>query len=143
MKTEYVEHFHEILYDALAAKASALQRKLTAQEWLDETEKCYVHHHSGHQMISAEEARQIYDVYPRKVGKAGAIAAIQRIRISPAKLLEATTAFALCVARWPANEKQYIPHPATWFNRGSYDDDPKEWLRGGEAMPSQFNKTYT
>ena len=37
--------------------------------------------------------------------------------------------YADATTRWPVADRQFIPHPATWFNRGSYDDDPKEWSR--------------
>lgn len=97
--------------------------------------------------ISAED---IYNAYPRKVGKQAAIKAIQKaikaIRApgwdgacdrNEAYLHARTQAYAAAVAQWPEAEKQYIPHPATWFNRGSYEDDPKEWQRG-TATTSQF-----
>lgn len=37
-------------------------------------------------------------------------------------------AFSVCrmVASTPV---QYLPHPATWFNAGRYDDDPREWAK--------------
>jgi hypothetical protein len=94
-------------------------------------------------------AEEIYAAYPRKVGRAAAIKAINKV---PSKwrdggfamrkfLLERTQSYAAAVAKWPAADKQFIPHPATWFNRGSYDDDPKEWSRGA-ATTSQFSKTH-
>lgn len=97
--------------------------------------------------VTAEDmAEAIYKTYPRKVGKAAAIKAIAKaLRLSdhsPAGLLNATRRYADAVAKWPAEDKKFIPHPATWFNRGSYDDDPKEWQRGAAAAPSQFSKTY-
>lgn len=77
-------------------------------------------------------AEEIYQAFPRKQGKIDAIAAIKKAmkREDPAHLLERTKAFAIAVDRWPADEKpRFIPHPATWFNRGSYDDDPQTWQR--------------
>lgn len=91
----------------------------------------------------------IYAAYPRKIGKQAAIKAIRtQIKLlarlgtlegakNEAWLLGKTKAYAAAVAQWPEAEKQYIPHPATWFNRGSYEDDPKEWQRG-TATTSQF-----
>ncbi len=46
------------------------------------------------------------------------------------------------VSRWPAEDRKFVPHPATWFNQERYLDDPKEWQRGAAAVPSQFTKTY-
>jgi hypothetical protein len=95
------------------------------------------------------------------VGKQAAIKAIQKAakicpktfiatdvesggsrKLSPVEyLLDRVQLYAAAVAKWPAADKQFIPHPATWFNRGSYDDDPKEWSRG-TATTSQFSKTH-
>jgi hypothetical protein len=83
----------------------------------------------------------IYAAYPRKVGKRAALKAIEKaMRVSdrsPLGMLRQTRAYAAAVAQWPEAEKQYIPHPATWFNRGSYEDDPNEWQRG-TSTTSQF-----
>jgi len=100
---------------------------------------------TGIATTSAITAEDIYAAYPRKVGKQAALKAIEKAHKSQYKtmwmLLQLTQAYAAAVAQWPAADKQYVPHPATWFNRGSYDDDPKEWQRGAAATPSQFSKT--
>jgi len=100
---------------------------------------------------STVTAEDIYAAYPRKVGKQGAIKAIQKAakligpdprsttRFCPyAVLLERTQAFAKATASWPEADRHFICHPATWFSRGSYEDDPKEWERG-TAPASQFS----
>jgi hypothetical protein len=102
----------------------------------------------------ASTAEDIYAAYPRKVGKQGAIKAIQKAakiigpkatsmtRFCPYEiLLERTQAFAKATASWPQEERHFICHPATWFNRGSYDDDPKEWERN-TAPASQFSVSH-
>lgn len=82
----------------------------------------------------------IYQAYPRKVGKADALKAIVAAMhkrgcptmgySSPAEyMLSCVKQYAAAVAKWPKDEQRFVPHPATWFNRGSYDDDPKEWVR--------------
>ena len=88
-------------------------------------------------------ADTIYAAYPRKVGRGSAIKAIQRAgkAVGMEKLLKAVKAYAEATSRWPVEERQYIPHPATWVNRGSYDDDPKEWERGTQHV-SQFSVTH-
>ena len=84
-----------------------------------------------------ELAEQIYNAYPRKVGKGAALRAIinaMRPGVSRAPfLLERVQAFAAATAHWPSTERIFIPHPATWFNAARYDDDPKEWDRGGQT----------
>jgi hypothetical protein len=82
--------------------------------------------------IDAITAEDIYDAFPRKVGKQAAIKAIEKALklLKPKWLLERTKAYAAAVAKWPAGDRQYVPHCSTWMNRGSYDDDPKEWQRG-------------
>ncbi len=112
-------------------------------------------------------AETVYNAYPRKVGKQAAIKAITKAakqktggflpvavtRHGPAVaphekapigllyLLNRTEAYAKATASWPEADRQYIPHPATWFNRGSYDDDPKEWERGS-VQASQFSQAH-
>jgi len=97
----------------------------------------------------ADLIEAIYRAYPRKVGKVAAEKAIANaLKVLPyAELLEATQAYAQAVARWtPAQRfthdgRDTVPHPATWFNRGSYADDRKEWERkaakkvDGPALP--------
>jgi hypothetical protein len=43
--------------------------------------------------------------------------------------LEATKAYAGATKAWPAADLQYVPHPATWFYRGSFEDDRANWNR--------------
>lgn len=88
-------------------------------------------------------AEDVYNAYPRKVGRSAAIKAIQKAGkgVGMERLLKAVKAYAEATSRWPAEERQYIPHPATWFNRGSYDDDPKEWERGS-VQASQFSQAH-
>ncbi len=91
-----------------------------------------------------EEAETIYQAYPLKVGKADALKAITAaLKVhSYAYLLERTELFAGCVSRWPASYRygttgrDTVPHPSTWFNRGSFEDDPQTWTRiGGRDLP--------
>ena len=79
------------------------------------------------------DALLIYKAYPRLVGRKAALKAIAAaLKVKPkAELLERVEAFALATKSWPAGDHQFSPHPATWFNRGSYDDDPREWQRQG------------
>ena len=87
-------------------------------------------------------AADIYAAYPRKVGKQSALKAITKaakLGGGMSFLLDKTNHYALAVKSWPAADKKFIPHPATWFNRGSYDDDQTEWKRGASAVTSQFS----
>lgn len=74
-------------------------------------------------------AHHVYASYPRKVGKKAALAAICRAgkTVDHQELLTATIDFAEATGRWPPERHQFIPHPATFFNQGRYEDDPKEW----------------
>lgn len=81
--------------------------------------------------LNAVDVDSIYAAYPRKVGKADALKAIAKaLKTKPAaELLAAVNAYAVAMADWPEGERQFIPHPATWFNGGRYDDDPATWVR--------------
>jgi hypothetical protein len=93
-------------------------------------------------------AREIYEAYPLHTAPKAAIRAIeQALRSRPAAdLMAACQAFAAAVATWPsADRARFVPHPATWFNQGRYDDDPRAWFRGknvGEGgAPADFDPT--
>lgn len=77
-------------------------------------------------MRQQELAESICQEYPRKVAKIDALKAIIKAmkENDPAFLLERTKAYAAAIV-W--KEKQFIPHPATWFNKGFFNDDPEEW----------------
>lgn len=91
----------------------------------------------------AISAETIYDAYPRKEGRQDALKAIAKAikHHPPAKLLERTRAYAAAVAEWPPEDNpRFIPHPATWFNGGRYDDDPSTWER--RASPHAKATSY-
>ena len=75
---------------------------------------------------STELAESIYQLYPRKVSKPDAITAIiKSLKTHSADFLrEKVTAYASAIT-W--QESRFIPHPATWFNKERFNDDPKEW----------------
>ena len=81
----------------------------------------------------------IYLAYPRRVGKHAAVkaiaAAVKRIKDKDDAvgfLLDRVTAYAAAVK---GQDPQFIPHPATWFNSGRYEDDETQWQRSGNHRP--------
>lgn len=89
--------------------------------------------------VGESPAARIYAAYPRKVAKTAAMKAIVTAleRTTADALLAATTAYAAAVAKWPEADRQFVPHPATWFNQGRYEDDPSTWARVPQARPGQ------
>jgi hypothetical protein len=81
--------------------------------------------------IGGVTAEDIYSVYPKKVGRADALKAIAKAmtRKPAQELFDKTKAYHDACFKWPKGEEKFIPHPATWFNRESYDDDPATWQR--------------
>jgi uncharacterized protein YdaU (DUF1376 family) len=77
------------------------------------------------------KVEKVYAAYPRKVGKNDAFRAIEKA-LSIAEntnhpwpwLLERTEEFAHSPA---GHNGEFTPHPASWFNKGRYFDDPREW----------------
>jgi hypothetical protein len=62
-------------------------------------------------------------VYPKRAAKRDAekaFAAAVKRGVAAAHI----TASAARYAAYPPDDPQFIPHPATWLNRGSYDDEP-------------------
>ena len=71
---------------------------------------------------------EFWQVYPRKVNKKAALKAWKKAtaEIEPYEITSAAEMFA---ASDIAAAGEFIPHPATWLNKGGYLDDPKEWER--------------
>src|SRR5690606_4759042 len=81
----------------------------------------------GRSATVAEQAEQIYQAYPIKVGRKKALEAITKaLKECPfEQLLESVQEFAAAVDGTPDRSK--IKHPATWFNQGCWDDDRSVW----------------
>jgi hypothetical protein len=89
-----------------------------------------------------------YAVYPRKKQRQDAMRAFARVLKSGAISLEAliakTKAFAASWEARPKAERQFIPYPASWLNKGGYGDEPEG--NGGEPAsapidPRSFDDT--
>jgi len=93
----------------------------------------------------ASQEELIYQAYPRHVGKRDALAAINKAvkrmekgengaPLSQAKALGELWKAAAKYAQSPSGQQgELTPHPATWFNKSRYLDDPKEWSTGGSS----------
>ena len=105
---------------------------------------------TNHQLTTKDnfqnQAEEIYAEYPRNVGKAKAIPAIISA-LKKAKdfsrVLARTKQFAELTAD---REREFIPHPTTWFNQHRYNDNPDEWMskeaRGAEVERLEHQLTY-
>lgn len=76
-----------------------------------------------------------WGVYPRRVGKGAAAKAHARAikRATPERILDGAQAVA---DRWRTlapDERQYVPHPATWLNADRWDDEA-EPVAGAPAV---------
>lgn len=95
----------------------------------------------------AEMVEAIYAAYPKHVGKT---AAIKAIRVAAGKagvdaLLERTKLYSGIVGGVIGTAgAKFVPHPATWFNQGRYDDDQDQWRQfAQDHAPPVVAKTVT
>ena len=93
------------------------------------------------------KADEIYRAYPKHVAKEAALKAISKALkvIGFDELLQAVKDFSQAVA---GSDKDLLPHPATWFNGGCWQDDRTTWKPrqrfGARQMPqAQQPMTYT
>jgi hypothetical protein len=83
-----------------------------------------------HARFAASEIESVYQQYPRKTAKAAALKAIKKSleNLDEEDPVAALRARVTEFANSPAGRKgEFVPYPATWFNRKQYLDDPKEW----------------
>lgn len=75
-----------------------------------------------------QQVEQIYGAYPRHTARDAAYKAIKKVLAKKpfVELLLIVQIYAAQTAKRIADgklEKEFIPHPSTWFNQGRYDDD--------------------
>ena len=76
----------------------------------------------------SQQAEKLYKLYPRHEAKADALRAISKaLQSIPFGVLEAAVVAYAKARSAPGNERQFTPLPATWFNKGRWDDDQTEW----------------
>ena len=72
-----------------------------------------------------------WSVYPRKVGKGAARKAYAKVVDGkPAAhhgLYQTVKLYRTATDTWKAEDRKYIPYPATWLNQERYHDNPAEW----------------
>jgi hypothetical protein len=90
----------------------------------------------GNKSILIDDAliNEVYEAYPKKVGRTSALAAITKAvkTTDPVELLGKVRAYAAAI-HW--QDVQFIPNPATWFNGGRFHDDPKTWEQPQRSAP--------
>lgn len=93
---------------------------------------------------NCSRAEEIYRLYPRKVARTAALKAIAKaLKTADAEhLTERTKAYAAAVSRWPEDQRQYVPYPASWYNAGRYDDDPGAWEYRGKDAPRTLSPEF-
>jgi hypothetical protein len=76
---------------------------------------------------------EFWTLYPRKVGKIDAEKAWSKAckRVAePAEIIAALRRFDFPL------ERQYVPHPAAWLNKGRWMDEPATAPAAGNGRPS-------
>jgi hypothetical protein len=90
----------------------------------DETNTPKAHRRSAPK--SDESFERFWTEYPRRVGKGEASKAWSSLSAEDKALaLKAAPAFKEAWAGSP--ERKFLAHPATWLNKGRWNDDPAEW----------------
>lgn len=137
--------FAEMAYSALEVRRT--NGPLKKSEWLETVQSVFDgwKPKSSHLTVTSD-CHRIYALFPRHIGKEAALKAIAKAinKAGVEKLVIAVNRYKFCTDRWKKEDRQYIPHPATWFNEGRYDDDQAEWDKGGKpagkAKPSVYEE---
>ena len=89
------------------------------------------------------QCERVYAQYPRKVGRPSALKAVAKAlkKVSFEVLLNRTEKYAEAVGSWPAKDKAFVPHAATWYRDERFNDPVESWARasgrnGAAAAPN-------
>tara|TARA_R110002096_G_scaffold55110_2_gene141876 strand:- start:277 stop:963 length:687 start_codon:yes stop_codon:yes gene_type:complete len=96
-------------------------------------------------MTDTQKAERIYKEYPKQVGRGKAIASIVtalKNGADPNIVINAVIAYGRATKSWTAEDRQYIPNPATWFNQERWTDDQDQW-RSKSANVAHTSEHYT
>lgn len=87
------------------------------------TGKNSTENNSGVDDVSKSDFDLFWKAYPKKVGKKDALKAFRKIRgVGIEVIIQALE--KLCYSdQWTKENGKYIPYPATWLNRGGWDDE--------------------
>lgn len=88
--------------------------------------------------LKDSQVQALYGAYPRKdgLGKSERRAIERALADTPFEALsEAAKAFAAAVARWPKEDRGFVPMCATWFNGRRWEADRSTWERGTPGAP--------
>lgn len=93
--------------------------------------------HSSQAVCVVDPFDQFWAAYPRKVAKEAARRVWGKLKYRP-PVIRMTEAIARAkeTEQWKKDGGQFIPYPATWLNRGSWDDEPVETT--GNSDPNGF-----
>ena len=94
--------------------------------------------HAREKAASAQDVRnatfaEFWAAYPRKVGKHNAERAWAKLRPPLGEVLTALEVWRNS-GDWRREGGRYIPHPATWLNRGGWEDEVPDVGRNGETF---------
>jgi hypothetical protein len=98
--------------------------------------------------VLSAQCEEIYQAYPRHTAKDVALKSIEKsLKKKPfEELMPIVQAYAAQTAKRISDgklEKEFIPHPSTWFNQGRYNDDdlkPSPQYDIVEVSPQEFWK---
>ena len=84
-----------------------------------------------------------WQAYPKKVGKQAARRAFEKVKDVPLQTILNAIEQQKKMKQWQDNNGQFIPHPSTWLNRGSWDDELPGMSNKEESVASaQKEKKY-
>ena len=89
----------------------------------------------------SEFVERLYQAYPRKVAPKKAKEKIEiALRDNDYEYLkEKVELYAKSIN---GTDKQFVPHPATWFHQERFNDDPKEWVSDKKETKTQIQSRY-
>lgn len=88
------------------------------------------------------KAIEIYNAYPRKIARPVALKAILKAseKIALDDLHGHVKEYADAVATWPKEQREFVPHPASWINHERWNDERSEWYRNLKPKQQSYSR---
>lgn len=121
-------------WDFYQAKPKEVTNKLASDRQADDKQPTTNKKEKNNKDIYIDHFDAFYKAYPKKVGKAAAQKSFSKLNVNESLLNNMLSAIESQKATKQWQDKQFIPHPATWLNQRRWEDEVETQGNGEERV---------